>query len=67
VDSKLQTRIQRYGWDLACEDYEPLWQQQLAAARSALLAAAALLEAEHVLDVACGTGLLSFEAARRRD
>jgi ubiquinone/menaquinone biosynthesis C-methylase UbiE len=65
VDSKLQTRIQRYGWDLACEDYEPLWQQQLAAARSALLAAAALLEAEHVLDVACGTGLLSFEAARR--
>ena len=64
MDSKLQTRVQRYGWDLACEDYEPLWRQQLAAARSALLAAAALVEAEQVLDVACGTGLLTFEAAR---
>jgi ubiquinone/menaquinone biosynthesis C-methylase UbiE len=64
VDSKLQIRIQRYGWDLACEDYECLWQQQLTAAHSALLAAVSLVEAERVLDVACGTGLLTFEAAR---
>jgi ubiquinone/menaquinone biosynthesis C-methylase UbiE len=65
VDPKLQTRIQRYGWDLASADYELLWQQQLAAARTALLVAASLVEAEQVLDVACGTGLLTFEAARR--
>ena len=65
MDPKLQTRIQRYGWDLASSDYEPLWQQQLAAARTALLVAASLVEAEQVLDVACGTGLLTFEAARR--
>ena len=65
MDPKLQTRIQRYGWDLASADYEPLWQQQLAAARTALLAAASLVEGEQVLDVACGTGLLTFEAARR--
>jgi ubiquinone/menaquinone biosynthesis C-methylase UbiE len=64
VDPKLQTRVQRYGWDLASEDYEPLWQQQLAAPRAALLAAAALAPDERVLDVACGTGLLTFEAAR---
>src|SRR3954451_16892750 len=65
MDPKLQTRIQRYGWDLASADYEPLWRQQLAAARTALLAAASLVEGEQVLDVACGTGLLTFEAARR--
>jgi SAM-dependent methyltransferase len=64
VDSKLQTRVQRYGWDLASDDYEPLWQQQLAPARTALLAAASLAPKERVLDVACGTGLLTFEAAR---
>lgn len=64
MDPRLQTRVQRYGWDLACEDYEPLWQQQLAPARETLLAAASLERGERVLDIACGTGLLTFEAAR---
>jgi ubiquinone/menaquinone biosynthesis C-methylase UbiE len=64
MDAKLQTRVQRYGWDLASEDYEPLWEQQLAAARSASFAAVSLTSGEQVLDVACGTGLLTFEAAR---
>ena len=64
MDAKLQQRVQRYGWDRAASDYEPLWEEQLAAARAPLLGGAALVRGQAVLDVACGTGLVSFEAAR---
>jgi SAM-dependent methyltransferase len=64
MDPKLQRRVQRYGWDLAADDYEPLWQRQLADARSALFAAASVAAGERVVDVACGTGLVALEAAR---
>ncbi len=64
MDAKLQRRVQRYGWDLAAEDYEHLWQAPLAEAQAAMLALASLKSGDHVLDVACGTGLVSFEAAR---
>ena len=64
MDARLQRRVQRYGWDLAAASYESLWQSQLAAAQSELLSLAALRRGENVLDVACGTGLVSFDAAR---
>jgi ubiquinone/menaquinone biosynthesis C-methylase UbiE len=64
MEAKLQRRIQRYGWDLAADDYEPLWQAQLAVAQAKLLACAALAPGQRVLDVACGTGLVSLDAAR---
>jgi ubiquinone/menaquinone biosynthesis C-methylase UbiE len=64
LDARLQRRVQRYGWDLAAADYEALWQAQLAPAQQCLLAAAALAPGERVLDVACGTGLVSSAAAR---
>jgi ubiquinone/menaquinone biosynthesis C-methylase UbiE len=64
MDARLQRRIQRYGWDLAAADYESLWQAQLAEAQVALLALASPAAGEQVLDIACGTGLVSFEAAR---
>ena len=65
MDPKLQKRVQRYGWDLAIDTYEPLWSAQLAVARAALLDAAALSPGERVLDVACGAGLVTFPAARQ--
>lgn len=64
MDARLQRRVQRYGWDLAAPDYERLWHTPLAPAQRALLDAARLVPGEQVLDVACGTGLVSFDAAR---
>ena len=63
MDARLQRRIQRYGWDLAAACYEPLWRAPLAAAQAALLDCAALVPGERVLDVACGTGLVTLPAA----
>ena len=64
MDARLQRRVQRYGWDLAAADYERLWHGQLAPAQQAMLEAAQLQAGERVLDVACGTGIVSFAAAR---
>jgi len=64
MNADLQRRIQRYGWDRAADLYEPLWRAQLGDARTAVLECAALSPGDRVLDVACGTGLVTFEAAR---
>ncbi len=64
MDARLQRRVQRYGWDLASNDYDPLWQEQLAPARTGMLALASLAPGEQVLDLACGTGLVTLDAAR---
>jgi SAM-dependent methyltransferase len=55
--------VQRYGWDKAAADYEASWRSQLAPAQSRLLALADLRVGERVLDIACGTGLVSAAAA----
>jgi|EndMetStandDraft_3_1072993.scaffolds.fasta_scaffold52350_3 ubiquinone/menaquinone biosynthesis C-methylase UbiE len=63
MDARLQRRIQRYGWDKAAAWYEQSWQRQLAPAQRTMLAMAELAPGERVVDVACGTGLVSFAAA----
>lgn len=60
MDARLQRRVQRYGWDKAARDYEAGWQAQLEPAQSLMLEMVALQPGEHVIDVACGTGLVSF-------
>jgi ubiquinone/menaquinone biosynthesis C-methylase UbiE len=63
MEANLQRRVQRYGWDKAAEYYEGFWHKQLATAQTRLLELAALKLGERVLDVACGTGLVTFPAA----
>lgn len=64
MDARLQRRVQRYGWDKASAWYERYWRQQLQPAQKRLLALAQLRPGEHVIDVACGTGLVTFDAAQ---
>lgn len=62
MEPALQRRIQRYGWDKASAYYETFWQNQLKPAQDLLMEMADLKPGESVLDVACGTGLVSFRA-----
>ena len=64
MDAKLQRRVQRYGWDKAAGDYERFWAAQLKPAQDLVLTLADIQAGERVLDVACGTGLVSLRAAR---
>ena len=64
MDAPLQRRVQRYGWDKASGAYEQYWSRQLAPAQTRLLELADLKPGERVLDIACGTGLVTLPAAR---
>lgn len=62
---ELQRRVQRYGWDKASDYYEDSWAEQLKPAQNLLLEMAELKEGESVIDIACGTGLVSFRAVEK--
>lgn len=64
MDAKLQRWVQRHGWDRAVDHYQRFWREQLRPAHECLLAMAALSPGERVLDIACGTGMVTLPAAR---
>jgi ubiquinone/menaquinone biosynthesis C-methylase UbiE len=63
MEPALQRRVQRYGWDKASGFYEAYWQKQLYPAQQKLLALANIKAGDKIIDIACGTGLVSFPAA----
>jgi len=63
MDARLQRRVQRYGWDAAAPTYESAWSEQLRPAHDVLLDMVALRPGMHVLEIACGTGLVTTRAA----
>jgi len=63
MEPALQKRVQRYGWDKAAVYYENFWHHNLRPAQDQLMEFAAIQPGERILDIACGTGLISFRAA----
>jgi SAM-dependent methyltransferase len=64
MDARLQRRVQRYGWDAAAPFYQDGWSAQLRPAHDTLFEFADLRPGMRVLETACGTGLITFRAAR---
>ncbi len=63
MQPKLQRWVQRQGWDRASDSYERYWRCQLQPAIDDVLERADLRSGEDVIDVACGTGMVTLPAA----
>ena len=63
MEAAVQRRIQRYGWDRAVDHYERLWSLQLRPAHDRLIEVAQLRSGARVLEISCGTGLVTWPLA----
>lgn len=61
--ASLQRRIQRYGWDRAASHYDDGWTRQLAPGQDLMLDLAGIAPGHDVIDIACGTGVVTQRAA----
>lgn len=55
----VQLRIQRYGWDAAAPYYHDGWEAQLRGAHAHLMRLADMQAGQTVLEIACGSGLVT--------
>ena len=65
MDAKLQRRIQRYGWDKAVDCVRAALAATISASSDPSAHDGRLRPGSSVLDVACGTGLVTCRAAVR--
>ena len=63
MDEKLQLRVQRYGWDAAAALYDDAWRQRLAPFQKRLVEACDLAPGLRVVELAAGSGLVTFRIA----
>ena len=64
MDARVFRRVQRYGWDAATHAYDRGWVPVLERLTTSCVERAALRPGERVLDLATGTGMGAFAAAR---
>jgi SAM-dependent methyltransferase len=64
VNPRVFRRVQRYGWDAATNAYDRGWVPQLERLTESCVARASPQAGERVLDLATGTGVGAFAAAR---
>ena len=64
MDPRVFRRVQRYGWDAATDAYDRGWVPLLERLTETCVERAALRPGERVLDLATGTGVGAFAAAR---
>lgn len=64
MDPRVFRRVQRYGWDAATNAYDRGWVPQLERLTESCVVRANLRSGERVLDLATGTGVGAFAAAR---
>ena len=63
MEAGVQRRVQRYGWDRAVDHYERLWSSQLKPAQDRLIELTRLERGARVLEISCGTGLVTWPLA----
>lgn len=64
MEARLQIRLQRYGWDAAASHYHSGWEHPLKPAHDTLMNMANILPGQCVIEVACGSGLLTARIAK---
>lgn len=65
MDSRLQVRVQRYGWDAAAAHYNKGWEEQLRPAHDRILEMAMVGADQRVIETACGSGLVTMRLAEQ--